>query len=181
MLGLYLLMLETQQDKDIFTVLHDEYKQDMYKKAFYILKDHQLAEDVAQDAFLSIIRNFGIIKHKELCNQTRSYFVNIVKNKCIDLIRKRKRQNFVPFEELEGIIRDDKSDVERIFNGREIEKCFSMLPEHYQAILNMKYTYGHNDKEIAVLFNMTENNVKTRSSRAKKKLEQILRKEGVAY
>mgnify|MGYP002084514187 FL=1 len=69
MLMIYLSMLDTEEDKDIFIVLHGEYSQMMYKKAYYILKDSALAEDVVQESFIRILKNFDkVIKKK--CPQT---------------------------------------------------------------------------------------------------------------
>ena len=84
-------MLEDNEDKPIFMVLHDEYSSVMYNKAYAILKDSALAEDVVQESFIRIIKNFDkVIKKK--CPQTRKYFVNIVRTISIDVYRKNKKQ-----------------------------------------------------------------------------------------
>ena len=64
MLMIYLSMLDTEEDKDIFMQLHDEYSQVMYKKAYAILKDSSLAEDAVQESFIRIVKNFDKIIKK---------------------------------------------------------------------------------------------------------------------
>ncbi len=88
MLIIYLSRLETEEDKHIFIELHDEYNTIMYKKAYAILKDSSLEEDVVQESFIRILKNFEKIEKKK-CPQTRKYFVNIVRNISIDMYRKR--------------------------------------------------------------------------------------------
>ena len=53
MLMVYLSMLDTEEDKNLFRELHDEYSTLMYKKAYGILKDCNLAEDAVQESFMS--------------------------------------------------------------------------------------------------------------------------------
>lgn len=179
MLALCLSILNTEKDRGLFEMLHNEYNQYMHKIAMSILKDYQLAEDAVQEAFISIIKNFSLIKFKQKCIETKIYFINIVKNKSIDMYRKKVKQSIVSFDKIEDTMTDSITDVEYLIESKGIEMCFKMLPIHYQAVLSMKYHMGHNDSEIATLFDMTENNVKTRCSRAKKKLEQILKEQEV--
>ena len=75
-------MLETEEDKDIFIQLHDEYSGAMYNRAYSILRDIALAEDVVQESFIRILKNFEKIEKKK-CPQTRKYFVNIVRTNYI--------------------------------------------------------------------------------------------------
>lgn len=178
MFPIYLSMLETEEDKDIFIVLHDEYSQMMYKKAYYILRDSTLAEDAVQESFIRILKNFDkVIKKK--CPQTQSYFVNIVRSVSIDIYRKRKKQYSLSFDEFEGTIIDDFANVEDILEGKEIEKCLLQLPKSYYNILSLKYDAGYSYKEIANILDMTEENVKKRLYRARNKLREIMSEQEV--
>ena len=186
MLMLYLSLIETQEKKDKFTVLYHEHRQDMFKKANDILNDPSLAEDAVQDAFLSIAKNFSIIKCKEKCNKTRNYFVTIVKSKSIDIYRKRRiiyDKERVSYDTIEDILFDDLSDATEIVDKKEeysnLHICIAKLPPHYQAILEMKFFHNHTNKELASIFGISENNVRVREMRARQKLEEMLNKEEV--
>lgn len=173
MLIIYLSMLDTEEDKDIFMKLHDEYSTIMYKKAYTILKDCSLAEDVVQESFIRILKNFEkVIKKK--CPQTRKYFVNIVRSISIDVYRKRKKQQTLSFDELEGTMIEEFANTEDILEGKEFESYLLQLPKSYYIILSLKYDDEYTYKEISSILDITEENVKKRLMRARNKLREIL-------
>ena len=55
MLGFYLALLDTAEDKSRFEELYLVYRQDMYKTAFAILRSPQSAEDAVHEAFMIVI------------------------------------------------------------------------------------------------------------------------------
>lgn len=91
MLMIYMLMLDTEEDKSIFKEFHVEYKALMYNIAYGILKDCKLAEDAIQENFIRILKHFNKFPKKK-CPQTRNKIVNIVRCVSIDIYRKRKKQ-----------------------------------------------------------------------------------------
>lgn len=173
MLMIYLSMLDTEEDKDIFMELHDEYSQVMYRVANGILRDSAVAEDVVQESFIRIIKNFDKINKKK-CPQTKSYFVTIARSISIDTYRKRKNQQTISFDKFEGTIADDFKGIDHLLEGMDIEKLLFQLPKSYYAILSLKYDNGYTYKEIASILDITEENVKKRLSRARNKLREIL-------
>jgi RNA polymerase sigma-70 factor (ECF subfamily) len=48
------------------------------------------------------------------------------------------------------------------------------LPESYRGVLMLKYDNGYSTKEIAQMLGLSEENVKKRIQRARKKLEQVM-------
>lgn len=173
MLLIYLSMLDTEDDKNIFEEFHGEYSMLMYHKAYGILKDRKLAEDAVQESFIRIIKNFDKFP-KNKCPQTRNKFVNIVRAVSIDIYRKRNRQKTVSFDEIEGTIIDEFAVTDEILNNMGFEEYLFKLPKSYYAILSLKYDEGYSYKEIASILNITEENVKKRLMRARKKLKEII-------
>lgn len=53
------------------------------------------------------------------------------------------------------------------------------LPDGYRSVLLLKYDNGYSTAEIASILGLTEENVKKRLQRARKKLQEILEREGV--
>lgn len=175
---IYLNLLNTEEDKNIFMELHDEYSGIMYRKAYSILKDSHLAEDAVQESFIRILKNFdNVIKKK--CPQTQSYLVKIVKRVSIDVYRKRKKQQTFPFDEREGAMIDEFINMEDMLVGKEIETYLLQLPKSYYIILSLKYDDGYTYKEIASILDITEENVKKRLMRARNKLREILTEQEV--
>lgn len=58
MLGLYLAMIDTHEEKNKFEELYKEYKSTMYNFAMAILKDSYMAEDAVHNAFFKSNKEF---------------------------------------------------------------------------------------------------------------------------
>lgn len=70
-----------------------------------ILNDKYLSEDVVHEAFLRIIDNIDKVEHLD-SQKTRGFIFTIVKNIAIDKYRKRKRENYISYNEIEVYMKD---------------------------------------------------------------------------
>ncbi len=61
----------------------------------------------------------------------------------------------------------------------DVAKCISKLPPRYRHVIMLKYHHGYNTNEIADMFGMKPAAVRKLDQRAKAKLEEICREEGV--
>lgn len=60
----------------------------------------------------------------------------------------------------------------------DVEESILKLPINYWAVLRLKYSQGYTNEEISKILKISEGNVRQRISRGKKKLAEILAKEG---
>ena len=100
MLALYISMLETGHERNKMTELYEEHRYALLMYALKVTNNNQaMAEDAVHNAFLSII------KEKEniyiWTADFRALSVIIVRNKCIDLLRKEKPYADITMDELE--------------------------------------------------------------------------------
>ena len=58
MLGLYLEALENSSDEELFTQVYERCKRLVYHTAYKVVQDSYLAEDVLQEVFLQLAKNF---------------------------------------------------------------------------------------------------------------------------
>lgn len=157
-----------------FEALYLEYRQLMFAVANGILNDGPLAEDAVQQAFLKIFEHMDQIS-EICCPKTKGFVVIIVKRTAIDLYRKRKRQNEISFDELDGTAGEAPEPA-----AGGLTEAIEALPETYSAPLLLKYGHGCSDCEIAELLSLTEAAVRKRITRAKKRLSEALLKTGGA-
>ena len=172
---IYLNLIEAEEDKRKFERLYISYRQTMFYAANRILKDYHLSEDAVHQAFLRIVDNLDKI-NEDNCHKTRAFLVVVVEHISIDIYRKRKREKMVSFDELELYIADDNSPENEA--NDEVSSAILKLPINYSTVLRLKYSQGYNDVEIAEILDITQENVRQRISRAKKKLSKLLQKEG---
>lgn len=172
---IYLNLIETEEAKRKFERIYLSYKQTMFYAANRILKNHHSSEDAVHQAFLRIVDNLDKINETD-CHKTRAFLVVITEHIAIDIYRKRKREDMVSFDELEIYIAGNTSPEDEVID--EVSSAILKLPVNYSTVLRLKFSGGYNDAEIAEILDITEDNVRQRISRAKKKLSELLQKEG---
>ena len=166
-------MLETADERLKIEQIFHTYGNLMFHVANKILNNDHDAEDAVQQALFSIYQNLE--KFSEIkCPQSRSFIVTIVERKAIDLYRAKQRNTVVPFEE-EYINVPSVSEADAAVQRTDLVKAMATLPTRYRELLFLKYDNGYSEREIAVMYSMTEANVKKTIQRAKKKLESILK------
>lgn len=80
---IYMMMLETPEEKSLFEQIYLEYRGLMFHVAYEILHNEQDAEDAVHQAFVKIAENIKKID-APVCPKTHSYVVTIVEHQAID-------------------------------------------------------------------------------------------------
>lgn len=166
---IYLALIEGEADKRKFERLYANYRQTMYYIAYGILKNRAVAEDAVHQAFLRVIDRLEKINEED-CHKTRGYLVIITKHIAIDMYRKQQREQALSYEELEYSVADTVGSD----RTNEIWQAIDQLPANYSMVLKLVYSHGYTNKEAAQMLHITEENVRQRIARAKKKLAEIL-------
>ena len=146
-----------------FIQLVESNKQSMYKIArSYLLNDEDIA-DAIQDAIESCWRNLDQLEKPAYF---RTWMTRILIHKCIDIIRKNRREHPVSdFPEYGAEHKD--------LDNYEFSELMKSLDEKYRTILLLYYGEGFKISEIAQLLDMEENTVKTRLSRGRQKFRMM--------
>ncbi len=115
--------------------------------------------------------------------KTGAWLSVVATNAAIDLLRKRKRWNGIPTDDVILLnqmqqLAETNSIVEQevihTLLIEQIQAQFGKLnPEHRQAIL-LKYYHGLKDEEIAKLTGSSAGTIKSRLHRARKKIQSLL-------
>jgi RNA polymerase sigma factor, sigma-70 family len=181
---IFLAMLDTLEEKEVFMALYDKYKYFIWYIANGILKDTQLAEDVVQEVMLALIKHIDKIEVVE-SGQTKKFIMTVTKNKAVDLIRKKSNTKHEEWEDnvsnnlekgpdlLEQYITND--------NYKYIVECIGELNEIYKVVFEYKYLHQLSDGEIADLLQVTKKVVNVRIYRARKQLQELLERRHTVY
>lgn len=169
MLPILLAVLETPTEKAIFTQFYKTHHTDLHRYALFLVKDPHQAEDVIQTAWLQCVRYaerfFSIPEDKRL-----PWMVTVVKNTALSHLRTVGRT--VSLEEDWDLPAREEGD-----SGGIVE-IIRAMPEQYRTILELKFLWELEDKEIARQVGLTPTAVSTRIYRGRKLLQEALRKEG---
>lgn len=177
MLAFYISMLETEQEKKRMSDIYEEHKHALLRCALKVAGHNQtMAEDAVHNAFVSIIKE----KEKYLYMDSKNFrfvAVTIVRNKCIDLLRKEKRYADTPIEELEIYLETEEKSVEEqtlIASEYEIiRRHLASIDEISRQVLIMKYALGMSYKEIGETLDIPYDNIGIRIFRAKEKVKKL--------
>lgn len=169
---IYLQTIDDSSDKVKFEQIYLHYQAFMYQVAFQILQNKQDTEDAVHNAFLSIAKNLEKIG-EPIGQRTQGYIFVIVERKAIDLYRERKKKECDELNEDEiGISYPPPDEHDLVW-------CITQLPPRYRQAILLKYSHGYSVKEIADILGISHAAASKLDQRAKKKLEEICREEGV--
>ena len=91
LLALYLSVLDDRNFEEDFTEVYNTYKRLVYHTAYKIMDDSYLAEDVLQEVFLYVAKNFSKI-HRENCHELAAYLVSCSRSRAYDMLRKQREE-----------------------------------------------------------------------------------------
>lgn len=168
---------EFGSSSDLISKLFNRYKYNMQKIAFSILQDTQYAEDAVSESMIKIIKNIGMIDDIDT-TRCANFVYTITKNTALDFYRKVKRESELcnannMFSNVKEDINYDIFESRHGF-GEQMRQYMAELTDVDIDIIGLKYGDDFTYKEIGILLNMSEENVRKRASRAKQKLAAII-------
>ena len=93
MLAMYLAVLDDRSSEEQFIDVYNTYKRLVYHTAYKIMGDSYLAEDVLQEVFLYVAKNFSKI-HRENCHELAAYLVSCSRSRAYDMLRKQRENRW---------------------------------------------------------------------------------------
>ena len=169
--------MEKDERSEKIEQLYSLYRNVMFYTAERILRDHHLAEDAVQKAFLKVLDNLHKISEID-CNKTRAFLVIIVRNVAITMYNRQKKQA-IPIEEIERLETESpQSPFDTVASRDSVEAIagyIGQLDKKYADVLNLKLYYQYSDTEIAGLVQTSPENVRVRLHRGKRKLAALLK------
>ncbi len=178
------LIAEAQRgDIDSFNALVRLYESRIYNLAYRMMGDPDSAADASQEAFLAAFRNLRSFRGGSF----RSWLLRIATNACYDMLRARKRRPSVSLDLPENADGDDSplqipdtgESPDEIALRRElaaaIQQGLDHLPEDQRLAVVLSDIQGLAYEEIAQITNANLGTVKSRLSRGRMRLREVLR------
>lgn len=140
-------------------------------RAYYLVKDADVAKDIAQDSWAVIIEKLFTLKDPRTFP---NWALRIVYGKSIDWLRKqnRKRENQEKYR-LEQVDEGIETEHQQLKN--KLKKAIKGLPKEQQEVLHLFYTQDYKLREIAELLNVSIGTAKSRLFHARERLKQLLK------
>jgi RNA polymerase sigma-70 factor (ECF subfamily) len=161
-----------QGDANSFAILVDRYKDMVFSVALKVVKNREEAEEVSQDTFIKAYRSLKSFKGDA---KFSTWLYKIAYHNCMDRVKKiAKAYHTGTIDEVTENRIKATDDVLKTIEQKEraiiIKECLGELPEDERAILWFFYFEELSLKEITEVTDYSENNVKVKLHRARKKL-----------
>lgn len=161
-----LMPLVGRRDPEAFEVLYDRHGGVAYSLAYRIVGDRAAAEEVAQEAFISVWRSGA--RFDATRGSVRSWLLSVVRNRAIDFLRSRagKAPKLDLDDEmaLEQRPADERTEEEalRRETAGEIRGALGKLPGEQSKVIELAYFGGFSHSEIAEILSLPMGTVKGR-------------------
>lgn len=165
-----------ERDEAAFRELVERYQNKVYSIIYGILRNHNDAEDIAQQVFTKIYFSIGNFDFR---SSLLTWIYKITVNECYDYLRKRRVRKLVYESDLgdeEGVNMersepDQAPRVDERLERRDLAlKLLAKLGEEDRQLMLLKEVEGHSVEELARMTGMNENTIKVKLFRARQKL-----------
>lgn len=164
-LDISLLVKRAQKgDKEAFSDLIKNTRNDMFKVAMGILKNEEDALDAIQDTILDSYKN---IEKLSSSKYFKTWIIKILINNSIKILRKTEK--YVKNQEIYINYKEEG------FSEIELMDIIDKLPKELKDLVKAYYFEDSSIKEISKEFNIPEGTIKSRLSRSRAFLKNILK------
>ena len=165
-----LVELAKNGDKEAFSTLVEDVKIKLYKTGISILKNDDDTCDAIQETLIKAYRSINTLKNNEYF---ATWIIRILINQSYDIIRKNNKVVAIN-EKIE--IKEDLY-YERYKEESTLETVLNMIDKDLKLVTVLYYYDDFSVSKIAEFLNIPEGTVKSKLSRAREKIYDILKKE----
>ncbi|HKL79560.1 MAG TPA: sigma-70 family RNA polymerase sigma factor [Mobilitalea sp.] len=158
---------------DIETLVR-QYGNDVLRTAYMYVKDVHTAEDIFQEVFIKVNNKLSTFEGN---SSIKTWIIRITINTCKDFLKSAYNRKVVPmmdYQEDAIISESDYDEVEKQDTNSLIKKTVLSLPEKYRDVVLCVYFQEMTIAETAKVLNIAEGTTKSRLSRARLKLKEVL-------
>jgi RNA polymerase sigma-70 factor, ECF subfamily len=160
-----LMRLVQRGDPRAFELVFDRHGGAAFSLAYRMFGNRTAAEDISQEAFLSIWRSR--LRYEPERGSVRTWVLGIVHNRAIDALRRNtvhasRRAGMEGIEERHEARERTDVEVARRDEARQVRSALDELPEEQVKVIELAYFGGFSHSEIAAILGMPMGTVKGR-------------------
>jgi RNA polymerase sigma-70 factor (ECF subfamily) len=160
-----LMYLVQDGNPDAFELMYDRHGGPAFSLAYRMVGDHTVAEDIVQEAFLSIWRSRA--RYQRDRGSVRSWVLGIVHHRTIDALRRnlvhdRRRASAEGIEERHEARELTDVEAARRDEARTVRAALEGLPDEQCRVIELAYFGGFTHTQIADMLAMPVGTVKGR-------------------
>jgi RNA polymerase sigma-70 factor (ECF subfamily) len=146
---------------------------DIFRYAFWLVRDKTVAEDIVQETFLRAWKYLDSLKDEKAA---KSWLITILRR---ENARRFERKQFDLIDIDDVSVIDDQLSNEVEIEHRELRGIMASLSEEYREPLMLQIVFGYSGDEIAQQLSLNKNTVMTRLFRARNQVKEALDKANI--
>jgi len=171
------MVLLRDGNPDAFEVIYDRHGGAAFSLAYRIVGDRNVAEDITQEAFLSMWRSR--VRFDRERGSVRTWVLGIVHHRTIDALRRnmahdRRRTSAEGLEERQEAPERTELEVARRDEAREVREAMQTLPGEQLEVVRLAYFGGFSHTEISDMLGQPVGTVKGRMRLGLEKMRRAL-------
>ncbi len=155
-------------DLDACERIYRQFHQPVFTVTVRVVTCRHLAQDVTQDAFITAFRRLRQFRGDA---PFWGWLRRLAVNHAISALRKQPKGDVVTFEDFRASC---EGEQEGIGHAMDLEEALAQLDDEDRTIVWLHDVEGYKHGEIAELFGKTESFSKTRLSRARQRLRELI-------
>ncbi len=170
-------------DERAYQAFVDEYFPKLYRYAFHRLREHQMVEDVIQEALAKAARRIETFRGE---STLLTWLTRICRHEISRLLSRNERyeDTMLPYLNddilcavVESIESTHQYEPDALCQRNElvslIQFALDQLPEHYALALEMKYIEGRSSREIAACLEIGDDAAQSLLARARQAFREV--------
>ena len=170
-----LVSLIKSKNADAFKVLYDNYSAALYGVVLKVVDADELAQDILQDSFVKIWKNFESYDASK--GRLFTWMLNIARNTAIDSLRSKQSRIENKIQNLEDSVYEvnAQNNTSQKIDQIGLKDVLKQLKLEHLILIELVYFKGYTQEEISQELNMPLGTVKTRIRTALNHLRQLLK------
>ena len=169
-----LVALVARGEEDALAALYDRFGRTAYGLALRVVRDAELAEDVVQEAFLSLWRSAGRFVPER--SRAGTWLLTLVHRRAVDLVRREERRRAEPIESAPEAADAAAEEAPWLRLERErVQAALASLPDAQREAIELAYYGGFTQAELADRLGQPLGTIKSRMFAGLARLGELLR------
>lgn len=159
-------------DREALRRLYERFSRFAMGVALRYVPEREDALDVVHDSFVVILTSINSFEYRGE-GSLRNWVSKIVSHHAIDWIKKHEQLSFS--DQMPDEIEEDEEAVIEDIPKNLLNEMIGLLPPRYRVVINLRAFEELSHKDIALRLGINENTSVTLFSRAKRKLEKMMK------
>lgn len=169
MLFFYMSLIDTDEGKDKFRLLHNEYLTTMKYIAYSVLGNDLRADEAVVDSLTALAKAVNDGRIDDVYSKsTKGYVCIVTKNHALKLLQSRDK--LYSIEQTSAQTEDDSAEI----LAHDLMDAVRKMPDRYRDVIMLRVLYGMSTRETAKALGISEAAVRKRFERARELLSDYI-------